>query len=51
VAEDSGYTGRWEGDLADLVAEETFDSWEALLAWMADHGLRSRDEASKERQM
>jgi hypothetical protein len=51
VAEDSGYTGRWEGDLADLVAEETFDSWDALVAWMAEHGLQSRDKASKERRM
>jgi len=48
VAEDSGYTGRWEGDLADLVAEETFDSWEALVAWMAKFDLILRESNSKE---
>ena len=40
VAEDAGYTGRWEGELADLDLDETFDSWEAVVAWMNKHDLR-----------
>jgi hypothetical protein len=47
VAEDSGYTGRWEGDLAELVEEKIFNNWDELVLWMGDHGLALREENIK----
>lgn len=47
LAEDFGYTGRFAGDLAELVEERIFNEWDELVLWMGDHGLAPREENVK----